>query len=204
MLLRIDTSTRAATRVQGERLKAFDLDERGLQGILFNSLDRLLPDEELLLISQSRQWQEEPDLMAVDERGRLYIFELKVWESRSENLLQALRYGQIFGSYDYAALDLLFQKFDQTGRSLLQAHSAAFGTAVKEEDFNRKQVFVIITNGLDFRTRQAVRYWRSHGLEIRPWVYRVPQWQGWPASGNGAFRCRRQPVRRRLDAFFHS
>ena len=61
MLLRIDTSTRAATRVQGERLKAFDLDERGLQSILFNSLDRLLPDEELLLISQSRQWQEEPD-----------------------------------------------------------------------------------------------------------------------------------------------
>ena len=173
VLLRIDSATRAATRVQGEPLKAFGLDERGLQDILFGSLDRLLPDEELLLISQSRHWQEEPDLMAIDERGRLYIFELKVWESRSENLLQALRYGQIFGSHDFAALDQLFRNFDETGRSLSQAHGATFGVNLKEGDFNREQVFVIITNGLDFRTRQAVRYWRSRGLEVRPWVYRA-------------------------------
>lgn len=173
MLLRVDTKSRLATRVTGERLKVFALDERGLQDVLFRSLDRLLPDEELLIVAQSRHWQEEPDLLALDERGRLYIFEIKVWESRSENLLQALRYGQVLGGYDYGELDQLFRKFDETGRSLADAHRAAFGAKLPEEEFNRKQVFIILTNGLDFRTRQAVQYWRSSGLEVRPWIYRA-------------------------------
>lgn len=173
MLLQIDTKSRMATRVTGERLKIFELDERGFQDVLFRSLDRLLPDEELLIIAQSRHWQEEPDLLALDERGHLYIFEIKVWESRSENLLQALRYGQLFGAYDYGELDQLFRKFDETGRSLADAHRAAFGATLSETEFNRKQVFVALTNGLDFCTRQAVQYWRSSGLEVRPWIYRA-------------------------------
>ncbi|MDR4477250.1 MAG: hypothetical protein R3B11_14770 [Nitrospira sp.] len=173
MLLRVDAKSHLATRVTGERLKAFDLDERGLQDVLFRSLDRLLPDEELLIVAQSRHWQEEPDLLALDERGRLYIFEIKVWESRSENLLQALRYGQLFGTYDYGELDQLFRKFDETGRSLADAHRAAFDSTLAEKEFNRRQVFVILTNGLDFHTRQAVQYWRSSRLDVRPWVYRA-------------------------------
>ena len=88
MLLHVDPTTRAATRVTGTPLKHFGLDERGLQDILFRSLDRLIGEDELLLLMQSRHWQEEPDLMALDRDGNLYIFEIKVWESRRENLLQ--------------------------------------------------------------------------------------------------------------------
>ena len=175
MLLRVDPKTKLATRVPGRRLQEFGLDERGLQDILFHSLDRLLPDDELLLVMQSRQWQEEPDLMAVDKDGQLYIFELKVWESRSENLLQVLRYGQIYGSYTYDDLQRLYAKFDNTGRSLSVAHKARFEVELEEEDFNRAQVFVVITNGLDFKTREAVQYWRKQGLNVRSWVYRVYQ-----------------------------
>ena len=54
-----------------------------------------------MIIMQSRQWQEEPDLMAIDRDGHLYIFELKAWESQPENLLQVLRYGQIFKPSKY-------------------------------------------------------------------------------------------------------
>ena len=115
MLLRINKDTRKATRIKGERLSAFGLDERGLQDILFKSLDRLLPDEELLPIAQSVPGQEEPDILALDEGGKLYIFELKIWESRSENLLQALRYGQIFGNHDYERLDELFRALRRVG-----------------------------------------------------------------------------------------
>jgi len=71
MLMAVDLKAKTAKRVQSKPLKAFGLDERGFQQILFNSLDRLLPDDELILISQSRQWQEEPDLMAVDAEGKL-------------------------------------------------------------------------------------------------------------------------------------
>ena len=33
-------------------------------------------------------WREEPDLLAVDKQGKLYIFEIKVWEAQAENLLR--------------------------------------------------------------------------------------------------------------------
>ena len=50
MLLRINPRTCSASRIVGQQLRDFGLDERGLQQILFESLDRLLPDEELLLV----------------------------------------------------------------------------------------------------------------------------------------------------------
>lgn len=173
MLLKVDPTTRIAVRVSSERLGTFGLDERALQDILFRSLDRLLPDDELLLIMQSRQWQEEPDLMALDKDGSLYIFELKVWESRPENLLQALRYGQLYGSYTCEDLQRLYSKFERTTRTLKEAHEIRFGVKLKEGDFNAKQVFVVMTNGLDYKTREAAQYWRGVGLDVRPWVYRV-------------------------------
>lgn len=173
MLLNINTKTRCAEKCQTKQLQTFGLDERGLQDILFRSLDRLFPDDELILLMQSRSWQEEPDLMAVDKKGNLFIFELKAWESHSSNLLQVLRYGQMYGGMKYPELDALFKKATDQSQSLKIAHKARFDVELSEDDFNRKQVFVVMTNGLDYRTREAVQYWRSSGLDVRPWVYRV-------------------------------
>lgn len=173
MLLRIDTKTRYAEKKRTDRLQSFGLDERALQGILFKSLDRLFPDDELLLLMQSRCWQEEPDLMAVDRNGKLYIFELKAWESQTVNLLQVLRYGQMYGASKYSDLDGWYKKATNTSQSLRTSHAAKFEVDLPEDQFNRSQVFVVMTNGLDSRTRQAIQYWRSCSLDIRPWVYRV-------------------------------
>ncbi|MFZ5635902.1 MAG: hypothetical protein ACOY82_04880 [Pseudomonadota bacterium] len=173
MLLTVNIKTRYAEKRRSERLKSFDLKERDLQDVLFRSLDRLFPDDELVLLMQSRNWQEEPDLMAVDKNGDLYIFELKAWESHSSNLLQVLRYGQIFGSSKYADLDEWYKRSTDPSQSLGGAHRSKFGVELQEADFNRRQVFVVVTNGLDYRTREAVQYWRSSGLDVRPWVYRV-------------------------------
>ncbi|MGH8069141.1 MAG: hypothetical protein ACRERE_28685 [Candidatus Entotheonellia bacterium] len=60
-----------------------------------------------------------------------------------------------------------------SSQSLKKSHSAKFAVELVEEHFNRRQVFVVITNGLDYRTREAIQYWRSCGLDVRPWVYRV-------------------------------
>ena len=69
----------------------------------------------------------------------------------------------------------LFTKFDDQGRSLEEVHRRVFGIepSLQRERFNDKQVFVIVTNGLDFKTREAVQYWRSRGLDVRPWIYRT-------------------------------
>ncbi len=173
MLLNINTKTRYAEKRRTQRLQSFGIDERGLQDILFASLDRLFPDDELIHLMQSRSWQEEPDLMAVDKSGTLFIFELKAWESHSSNLLQVLRYGQIFGNMKYTELDTWYKKSHASSQSLKIAHAAKFGVDLKEEEFNNKQVFVVMTNGLDSKTREAAQYWRSCGLDVRPWVYRV-------------------------------
>lgn len=175
MLLKVDTEKQLATKARSVRLIDFGLDERGLQNILFRALDRLLPDDELLLIMQSRHWREEPDLMAFDAKGTLYIFELKAWESHYENILQALRYGQIYGQYNYEQLDQMFRSFYTGKKSLREAHQATFDVSLQETAFNAAQVFVVMTNGVDHKTREAIQYWRSRGLDVRPWVYRVYQ-----------------------------
>lgn len=173
MLLKIDTNTLYAEKLRGAHLREFGVNERNLQEVIFHSLDRLFPDDEMVLLMQSRNWREEPDLMAVDEDGNLYIFELKAWESEKENLLQVLRYGQIFGPSKYADLDSWYRKRTDNTQSLAAAHKAKFGKGLNETEFNRKQIFVVMTNGLDHKTREALRYWNSCGLDIRPWVYRV-------------------------------
>jgi hypothetical protein len=173
MLLTIDKTTRLTQKKTGSRLQELGLDERGLQDILFKTLDRLFPDDELILLMQSRNWQEEPDLMAVDKNGRLYIFELKAWESHPSNLLQVLRYAQLYGPSKYADLDGWFKKATDPSQSLRVAHAVKFGTDIAEEAFNKKQVFVVMTNGLDYKTREAIQYWRSCRLDVRPWVYRL-------------------------------
>jgi hypothetical protein len=93
---------------------------------------------------QSRRWREEPDMMALDRDGNLYIFELKVWESRQENILQALRYGQINGALDYDGLNAIWQRATGADRTLSEAHQAKFGVTLSPEQFNRRQVFVIL------------------------------------------------------------
>ena len=173
MLLNININTRYAEKRRTKRLQSFGLDERALQDILFRSLDRLFPDDELILLMQSRSWQEEADLMAIDKYANLFIFELKAWESQSSNLLQVLRYGQLYGAMKYPELDAWYKKATDQSQSLKLAHKAKFGIELTEDDFNRKQVFVVMTNGLDYRTREAAQYWRSSGLDVRPWVYRV-------------------------------
>lgn len=173
MLLSINTKTRFTEKKRSSRLQAFGFDERALQNILFKSMDRLFPDDELILLMQSRQWQEEPDLMAVDKNGDLYIFELKAWESHSANLLQVLRYGQIYGPSKYVDLDAWFKNATDPSQSLKLAHKGKFGVELQEEGFNKRQVFVVMTNGLDYRTREAIQYWRTCKLDVRPWVYRV-------------------------------
>ncbi len=173
MLLRIDPATRTAERVKGTKLSDFGLDERAFQEVLFSTLDRLVGDAELLLLTQSRRWREEPDLMAVDREANLHIFELKVWEAQQENLLQVLRYGQIYGRRDYDGLDNIWRRTRGDERSLAEAHQAKFDVELPKSHYNRKQVFVVLTNGLDVETREAIRYWKTTGLDVRPWIYRA-------------------------------
>ena len=172
MLFKLDTTNGMIEIVERVYLKDFGWDERKLQNLLFDYLDRVIREEELLSIMQSRRWQEEPDLMAVDEKGEIHIFELKAWESHSSNVLQVLRYGQIYGQYDYEQLNNLFLRFSK--ENLIDAHRRRFpDVKINAEDFNKKQHYIVLTNGIDVKTREAILYWIKQGLDIKGWIYRI-------------------------------
>ena len=173
MILAVNIKDQKVEKESGHRLKDFGLNESNLQEYLFKTLDRLIPDDELITLMQSRKGKEEPDIMAIGENGDLFIFELKAWESTSENLLQVLRYGQIFGPSSYTDLDKLYKNHTDRTQSLSLAYEAKFGETLSETKYNQKQIFIVMTNGLDYKTRISIQYWRSCGLDVRPWIYRI-------------------------------
>lgn len=173
MLFILDKDKHSATKTTKLTLASIGWKEEDLQKLLYDNLNKIFPDDDLLLIMQSRKWQEEPDLMAIDSEGNLNIFELKAWESQDFNLLQALRYGQIFGQHNYDLLNQLFKKFNPSATELLKTLNEKFSISLTAEQINKKQKFIIITNGTDHRTRQAINYWAGQGLHIQSWVYRL-------------------------------
>ena len=174
MLFELDPKKKEINIVERVHLNDFNWDERQFQNLLFQNLERIIQEEELLLIMQSRRWQEEPDLMAIDENGDLWIFELKAWESHPSNILQALRYGQKYGQFNYDDLNEVYRKFGKG--KLIEVHKKRFPDKnISPGLFNKNQHFVIITNGLDIKTREAIIFWHEKNLDIRPWIYRIYQ-----------------------------
>lgn len=178
VLLRVDPRSGRTVRRQGCHLWDFGVDERGFQAILFDNLEELLPDDELLLLMQSARGAEEPDLMAVDASGRLWLFEMKRGEGDQGNLLQVLRYGQIYGQWEYDQLSSLYAQRRGRETELADAHAEKFGERMGRERFNHRQVFVTLTNGLDDRSRAAINYWNDAGLDVRCWLYLVYETEG--------------------------
>lgn len=173
MIFDVNKDNYEIKRRKGIRLSSIGWKEADFQKMMYENLDILLPEDELLLIMQSRKWQEEPDLMAIDKNGDLYIFELKAWESQESNLLQVLRYGQIFGQSTYADLNELYLKFFPSSNSLLNSLNEKFNAQLTEKEINKKQKFILITNGLDFKTRSTIKYWAEQGVSISSWIYKI-------------------------------
>ena len=103
--------------------------------------------------------------MAIDQKGDLWIFELKAWESEEKNILQVLRYGQIFGQYDYEYINDIYARLNRD--QLFETYKKDFQIQrFPKKILKRKQHFVVITNGLDVRTRQSIHYWKNKGLDL--------------------------------------
>ena len=74
MIFRLNKDHYNIKRVQRNQLSDIGWKEEDFQKLLFGNLEKILQDEELLLIMQSRKWQEEPDLMAIDSSVDLYFW----------------------------------------------------------------------------------------------------------------------------------
>lgn len=179
MLYHFDRSLQQTLRpVARKTFSDLGLLEEHLEKVVIENMARLIPENQLMVISKERKGQEAADIYALDKKGDLHLFELKRWQSIPQNVLQVLRYGQIFGQYDYEDLQTKLREYHKDKNiDLAQKHYECFEDAItsklKESDFNRDQHLVVITDGLDQVTLKAIRYWKSKGLKIRSLVYRV-------------------------------
>lgn len=175
MLYRLDRPMESSERVKVASLSDFGFKEKDLERFVGSHLTEVVSDDHLMLIGQERPWQEEADILALDRKGVLYIFELKRWESKKENILQVLRYGQIFGRYSYKDLERLAQRHRKLEGSLAEEHRVSFelNEPLSESEFNHDQVFVLVTNGVDEESISVVNYWSKKGLKIVCAPYRV-------------------------------
>lgn len=169
-------------RVPIERPDALGISEKHIEEFLASHLVELIPEEQLMLLAQERQFQEEADILALDRKGNLFIFELKRWQSSAENLLQVMRYGQKFGRYTYSQLEAMVQKQQKLQGALSARHQEYFGleTPLKEQEFNQDQRFVVVTNGVDRDTLEAIQYWSKKGVHIDSLTYKLYRVGGKP------------------------
>jgi hypothetical protein len=179
MIYHLDSNNRTRLKkVKQTSLAAIGWSEKDLENLVVANMDKVIAYDSLMVIFQERKLQEEPDIMALDRKGDLYIFELKRWASNQENLLQVLRYGQLYGDSRYDQLNRFYQKYKKNNQvSLINDHKQYFALSdddqLQKHAFNLQQHFLIITDGTDFETRSSVYYWRSKGLSIEAIPFRV-------------------------------
>ena len=174
--------TESSVRMELKTPQDVGLSEKNIENFLTSRPHEIVSEDQLMLIGQERRWQEEADLLALDKDGTLYIFELKKWKSRSENLLQVMRYGQIFGRYSYQQLEDLAKRQQKLEGRLKEKHKEYFqlDRELLESEFNKDQVFVLVTNGMDKDTISAVKYWSQKGVTIECSPYRIYEIAGEP------------------------
>ncbi len=176
MLYELNTAEiESSTQVVITTPAKYGLKEEDIENFLKSRLSEIVSEDQLMLIGQQRKRQEEADLLALDKDGILYIFELKRWKSEQENILQVMRYGQIFGRYTYEELEHLAKRQKKIGGSLKEKHREYFGLNGELADsvFNKDQVFVLVTNGMDKDTISAINFWSQKGVKIECSPYRI-------------------------------
>ena len=150
--------------------------EKALESLIAaNILDVLFEDARLMPIFQERPLQPEADIYALDERGDLFIFELKRGPAGDDALIQALRYAQDAGQWNFAQLEDKYRRYTGGEADLLRAHQDAFSldTPLDVREINTRQHLVIIGNAADESLINAVDYWRRQGISIEFLPYRV-------------------------------
>src|SRR5207248_3006771 len=94
MIFEIQRNGKAAPKpIKTSSLTDEGWNEKDLENYLRENLPKLISDD-LMVIGQSRPYQPEADLLALDRHGDLWIFELKKVATSSDNLLQVMRYSQ--------------------------------------------------------------------------------------------------------------
>lgn len=157
--------------------------EKDLEILLSKSLfETLFGQTPLLPFHQEAPLQPVGDIYALNQDGDVVIFELKRAEADSSALDQVLRYAQKASSWAYNEIQrkhLAYTKGGGTETSsetdLDEVHRSAFGLekALSKDQFNQRQHMCIVGSAADDQLIRGVDYWKSKGLSIDFFPYRI-------------------------------
>jgi len=180
MIFEIQRNGKASPRLlRTSSLTEEGWNEKDLENYLRENLPKLISDD-LMVIGQSRPYQPEADLLALDRQGDLWIFELKKVATSSDNLLQVMRYSQNTANFSVDDLSDLYLKYKRDkSDSLVVDFCKHFGfvspTAAQQwsDILGRNHHLVVIADGTDEEAIQAVSHWQKSGVDIQLWPYRI-------------------------------
>ncbi|MGD0208829.1 MAG: hypothetical protein ABSC89_14610 [Verrucomicrobiota bacterium] len=138
--------------------------EKDLENYLRENLVLLIGND-LMMIGQSRPYQPETDLLALDRNGELWFFELKKVATSSDNLLQVMRYSQNAANFTIDDLNDLYLTFKKVKcDSLVVDFCKRFGfdspdaTQQWTDKIGKIHHLVVIAEGTDEETVQRVAH----------------------------------------------
>ncbi len=154
--------------------------EKDLENLLAVHLfDTLFGQTPLLPFHQEAPYQAVADIYALNEDGDVVIFELKRDTADVGALDQLLGYAQKAAFWGYNEIERKYLAYSQRdgSQSLKEAHSHAFNMeparTLREDQFNRQQHLWVVASAAADNLIRAVGYWKSKGLSIDFFPYRI-------------------------------
>jgi hypothetical protein len=155
----------------------FQKKEEDLEKLLTDNLFNILFEEvPLMPIFRERGGQPVADIYALNKKGDLIIFELKLSKAGGNAVEQALRYTQEAGQWTFNELNEKFKLYSKsTGQELQKAHLEAFQLEreLLPNEFNQKQHIWIVGSAADEKLIEAIDYWKHQGISMDFIPYRV-------------------------------
>lgn len=176
MLYKVDKVSKELDKLEFYSFEDLGKLEKDLENIMVQNIKTLFLDNtQIMTIFQETNWQEEPDICAVDKEGNLILFELKRHNADGRTTMQILRYSEIFGQKTYRELNNYFKKFIGSDVDLAAEHKVAFNLEkeLKHDEFNQKQKLIIIGNSMDWNLIESIDYWKRQGVNIEFTPYRI-------------------------------
>ncbi len=173
MLFEMDAQSKGFKPVTGMNIvDSLGESEKHLENYLKEIIgDILFP--EYMVFGNERSFQSEADLFAVNNKGDLVVFELKVHGHYDRGkVYQALSYAQRFSYWRYNEMNNHFKKCFPEHNELIDAFQEHYGYIIDLNEFNKKQKTIIISHSSSEDTGTITKYWKKSGVDIEEYFYR--------------------------------
>lgn len=164
MLLEVDSDV--VETADDSSLPAIGKYEKELEEWLAENLDELYDNVPLWTIHQERTARAEADIIALDDAGNLFLFELKREEADYKAIGQLLSYTSNVSQWNYDDLEEKTRQYHSLGsqNTLRGMHKEEFGLKhpLEKEEFNKEIRLIIVGERADSNLKNIIEFLREN------------------------------------------